>query len=338
MKKQIVHFLIVSALMVPVNSVHAMNYLTSAYQQAAKAAGTTWQAVKQKAQDVKAQSQELFQSIDCVQNRLGCTAVQMNRISDQLRTINLSLMPLLNLPANMASKLQKPLQFIKDKVNELQTTLQQAGTRFTQEQKAAFVSGAKKVALAAAALVAIIAVVAIGGAISGRERIPSIPSAITYDQMFITAVNNKDLASIRSYLAQHLSISESALQAGIAKIRSDKNYSAKEKSDLITELQIAIHNRQQFPEAFKNLPSIGAEDIPMPEDEDFIMYVTNKNISAIQTMLDENKPTVSVLERAEKIIASDTKYPNRNSLLGRIRQMINTKKFAAEFRASRRQG
>lgn len=302
--------------MVQGNALYSMNYLTSAYQQVA----ATGQAIKQQAQDVKNRTQQLVQLMSCFQNRLGCSATQLNSIDDVLRSIKFSLMPLTNI--SLGAKVQKPVNFIQSKINELQATIKSFGTRFTAEQKAAFISTVKKVAVAAAVLVAAVAIAMIAKSVSGGKKAPTKD----VDDRFVAAFVKKDLKAIRTYLDQ---VSLTALSAAQAMVEADRNYP--ERNALLTELRIAIHNREAFPEVYQEgyLP-----EALLPDDQ-FITYVIKKNIPTVQDWLRQDVPTIDGLIKAERIIESDSQYPNRNSLLGTIRQKIHAKEFAEDIKERR---
>lgn len=317
MKKQYISLILVTAMMMHIPSMHGMNYVQSAYRQAA----TTAQNIKEQAQRIKANVQRFGQSLTCVQSTLGCSAEQSMYISNLLNNIDASLMPLRNLPSNIASKLQKPVEFIQNKVHELQTYVAQGLDRLTKEQKEAFISGAKRMAVAAAVIITAIAIVAIGKAVMGGEQ----PAMSSDDQKFINAVRNKYIPTVRSYLISGTP-SLGALKAAQAVMAADASY----PRDLVTDIKLAIHKRTAFPEVYEQ-EYLGQPGDP---DHDFAMYAIQRNVRVVEDWLEQDLPTLRGLKTVEKIIADDATYPKRSALLSKIRQTINSKQFAKEFRKS----
>ncbi len=94
MKSRIVHFWVLCALVLNSHVAMSMNYLTSASQQVV----AKGQALKERAQNIKMRTQQLLSSINCMQNKMGCSPLQIKSVRDVLLVIDASLNPLLNLP------------------------------------------------------------------------------------------------------------------------------------------------------------------------------------------------------------------------------------------------
>lgn len=315
MKKLLIYFVGIGLIF---QSIHPMNYVTSAYQQVA----ATGHAIKQQAQKVKNSAQQLVQILNCFQNKLGCSAVQLTAMENALFNIKYSLMPFTRL--SVGSQVQKPVSFMQSKIDELLSTLKNAGNKFTPEQKAAFISGAKKVAVAAAVLLAAITVAIIGKSIAGTTS----SGTKDIEAEFIAAFVRKDIATVRKYFDV---VSLQTLYQTLAMIEADKNYP--DRSRLLTDVRIAIHNKESFPEVYQQ------EKLPksITPDDAFIGYVMQKNVRLVQEWLNQDMPTLQGLEQAEDIITNDAQYPSRNSLLSMLRQKIHSKEIAEDVRAARGQ-
>ncbi len=341
MKKHRILFFLSWLLVIMPQTSFAMNYLTSAYESSVRAG----QMIKEQAQKVKKDSERLLKSIDCFQNKLGCSAVQLRTLDDVLWSLDQSLRPLSKVSAALETKIQKSRDFIATKLQELKAISREAKKQVTvtPKQKIALVSGAKKIAIAAVALVAIAAAVAVvSGAKEQRGKKVSLEQVVrdtgiqksSVDYAFLADVEKRDWQSVAAYLQADMPTVR-GLKAADLLISSHNN---PDGTRFLNEIRVKIIKKEGLQEADaiakiatvrQSFPVSGAGT----PDYDFVMYVLQKKVAVVKDWLERDMPTLEGLKAGGSIIEEDLHYPQRTMLLAKIRYMVHAKELAADIKS-----